>query len=250
MIPECSLFDENAAIQDHLFMGTRGGRGRGQSNDQEQGEVVDHGSNISNAGKVLRCTREKTTLDHLFVRLDQKATTPLCAVNRSIGTHGAVLSVAGLNSTLDDLRAMFFTQGTEHGTDGTDGAADAAADAAAAIANREMLGPEDDDKNDFCIQQYIEPVDGVRYEVTCTRQALPSSSSSSSFSSSSSASFGSASAVAEIQAADDPNILTIDVVPSNYANYYTYPKNYVPPSKFQQRKVGPPPDDLRQRMCT
>ena len=49
---------------------------------------------------------------------------------------------------------------------------------------------------------------------------------------------------------DDPNILTIDVVPSNYANFYTYPSNYVPSTQYRQRNVAPPPEDLRQRMCT
>ena len=156
MVPECSLFDENAAIQDHLFVGGHAQPSEWEqyhdNNDDHDNDEEDevHGSNLSNVGRVLRSTREKTTLDHLFQRLDRKATTPLCAVNRNVGTHGAVLSVAGLNSCLDDLRAKFAAPPKRRDED--------------------EIRPEED-ANDFCIQQYIEPIDGVRYEVTCTRQA-------------------------------------------------------------------------------
>jgi hypothetical protein len=218
LIPECSLFDENAAIQDHLFVGSCKHRDEDYNdysrppspNSEEEEEDAASGSSVHNAGRVLRSTRDNTTLDQLFQRLERKVTsaTPLCAVNRAVGTHGAVLSVAGLNATLDDLRAQFSTPTTRYD-------------------ENEEIRPDEDDADDFCIQQYIEPIDGVRYEVTCTRQA------------------------AEVGVVDaDPNIITIDVVPSNYANFYTYPSNYVPSSVIRQRKVAPPSDDLRQRMCT
>jgi hypothetical protein len=218
-IPECSLFDENSAIQDHLFVG--------QTPNKELlaatlSSTEDNGDQHPISGsRVLRSTRDNTTLSHIFKRLHRKATTPLCAVNRAVGTHGQVLSAAGFNLLLDELRAKLNRPSKT-----------------TSPRNRGYLNHFDDDLhrtepaeeeecNDFCIQQYIEPLNGIRYEVTCTRHGSNNNDNN-----------------------DETNVLSIDVVPSNYANYYTYPDNYRPSTQFQQRKVAPPSADLRQRMVT
>ena len=230
------MFDENSAIQDHLFVG------HSSANDDDDNRSTgeyDNDQHPSVSGsRVLRSTREKTTLQHIFKRLNRKATSPLCAVNRSVGSHGQVLSVAGLNLLMDELRTQLNRpsssssssslqqqqqQHSSHTTNNNDYLDDFDTDLHA-------VGPaEEEECDDFCIQQYIAPLDGLRYEVTCTRQHLLKNNNNDN---------------------ENPNVLTVDVVPSNYANYYMYPGNYVPPTQFQQRKVAPPTADIRQRMVT
>jgi hypothetical protein len=222
MIPECSLFDENSAIQDHLFVGQASTASVDEDRRNEQGEGAGHAQDHEIGGvRVLRSTREKTTLSHIFKRLERKATSPLCAVNRAVGSHGQVVSVAGFNLLLDDLRAKLNRPSSSSSLQ------DFSHHNYLGDYDQDNHGPaEEEECNDFCIQEYIEPLNGVRYEVTCTRKKV------------------------EEYNGVDSDILTVDVVPSNYANYYTYPDNYVPSTQYQQRNVVPPTADMRQRMVT
>ena len=246
-IPETALFDERGAIQDHLFCSSSNtapepGHSKTRSSDHgasmpslhRNGKGQDIGVNTSlktsrsaallnagamsgagaenlriNAPYVLRCNRQHTTLDHVFARLQKKSRlsgTPLCSVDRRQGSHGTVLSESGLDVRFDQLRSRF--------------------------SRPEGSGDNIENGGDFCIQQYVEPIGGIRYEVTCRRQP-PSQ---------------------EVDVCNgapaEPNTIAIDVVPSSYCDVYDYPSNYAPPSRFQQRGVEPPPKDLRRRMCT
>ena len=52
MVPECSLFDENAAIQDHLFVG-----GHAQPSEWEQ--YHDNNDDHDNDAHTINCSIEK-----------------------------------------------------------------------------------------------------------------------------------------------------------------------------------------------
>lgn len=224
LIPETALFDEDHVEQDHLFVSFNHkhdstGDCNVSATQAETVHLVSEREEWDHTGRVLRMSRKKTTLPHFVQRLRRKARaqkSPLCAVYRQVATHGNVLSAPGLEVCAQTLQEF-------------------AADALAAGHGR--VAETDDEKpvyqrDNFCVQEYIEPEGGLRYEVTLQRGSVPD-----------------APQISEGADKATAQKIEIDVVPSLYASSYVFPDNY-PPQVSRQRDVHPPSQELRERICT